>query len=105
MGQEGGGGRRGRPPLNEETGAGVRGPGVGGAGMPWVSHCLHAWDERAGRGFAPSVCEVVCVGCPSLTVCDGCMEPVGALEMPDDSLGLGALFVLWFEACILGGGT
>lgn len=78
---------------------------MGRAGMPWVSHCLHAWDERTGRGFAPSVCEVVCVGCPSLMVCDGCMVAVGALEMPDDSLGLGALFVLWFEACILGGGT
>lgn len=41
-----------------ETGAGVRGPGVGWAGMPWVSHCLHASD---GRGLAADLL-CLCVG-------------------------------------------
>ena len=59
MGQKGGGGPRGQLPLNEETGAGVRGPGVGrrdalGTALPacldgqgWRCMCS-VWGEAVG---------------------------------------------------------
>lgn len=59
MGQKGGGGPRGQLPLNEGTGSGVGGPGVGGQDAVGITlpACL-GWPEPGGR-FALSGCEAV----------------------------------------------
>lgn len=80
----GGGG----PPWSGETGAGVRGPGVGWAGMPWVSHCLHTLDGRRLAVDLLCLCEVVGGY--------GYVSGGARWRHGDASFGVGALFVAWF---------
>lgn len=77
--------------------------GLGGHALGITLPACLGWPGTGGR-FALSVCGVVGVVMGTcLVVCDEDMGPVGESSMWDDSLGVGALFVMWFGGLRSGG--